>query len=229
MIVVFVAVVVVVLVGIGAYLLINKPGSSNNAAGATPTVSASTPTASAKPTTKPTAKAPNVVGSATATGGYVLSTPATAGGYPMGTDPHFLATTTATATAIEQSAVSGDGGTIAGSPVSASYVLPAEQTIEFVGYQGTFNPSTVMTNLGTFGADESTYPAGKNGGQLACANVAATATAPSGAVCVWVTKSTLGVTEFFDETGPEILTIDQFKGAEVTVNLRSSVETLKSS
>ena len=53
---------------------------------------------------------------------------------------------------------SGGGGTVTGSPVSASYTLPDEQTIEFVGYQGTFNPTTVMTQPGSFGSSEATYP-----------------------------------------------------------------------
>ena len=168
-----------------------------------------------------------MTGSAT-TDGYVLSTPSVAGGYPIGTDPDFLATTTATATTIEQSAVSGSGGTVTGKPVAASYTLPDEQTIEFVGYQGTFNPKTVMTNLGSFGSSEGTYSAGPHGGEMACANVPATATAASGGVCVWVTTTTLGVTEFFERSGPEVLTVAQSKGAQDTVALRSSVETRKS-
>ena len=64
---------------------------------------------------------------------------------------------------------------------------------------------------------------------MACANVPATATAASGGVCVWVTATTLGVTEFFTQTGgPEVLTVAQPKGAADTVALRSSVETRKS-
>ena len=100
-----------------------------------------------------------------------------------------------------------------GKPVAASYTLPDEQTIEFVGYQGTFNPKTVMTNLGSFGSSEATYGAGPHGGEMACANVPATATAASGGVCVWVSTTTLGVTEFFDGSGPEVLTVAQSKGA----------------
>ena len=61
-----------------------------------------------------------------------------------------------------------------------------------------------MANLKDYGSSETTYPAGPNGGDLACANTTATATTPSGAVCVWVTKSTLGFTEFFTQAnGPE--------------------------
>jgi hypothetical protein len=223
--------VVVVVAAVGAYLFIHKPNTSNAANAGTPTVSASTHASTAptkaKPTTKAT-KAPHTTSSANAADRYVLSTPSTAGSYPMGEDPHFLATTTTNATTIEQLAVSHSGGTMVGSPVSASYRLPAEQTIEFVGYQGTFNPKVVMANLASFGSGEKTYSAGPHGGQMACANLPATMTTTSGAVCVWVTASTLGVTEFFDISGPEALTTAQAKGASDTLALRSSVETHKS-
>ena len=222
---------VVVVVAVGAYLLVHKPTGSSAANEATPTVTASsaipTPTATAK--AKPKASVNSRVSGSATTDGYVLSTPSVAGGYPLGSDPHFLATTTATAATIEQSAVSGSGGTVTGKPVSASYTLPDEQTIEFVGYQGAFNPKTVMTNLKAFGTTEATYSAGPHGGEMACANVPATATAASGGVCVWVSATTLGVTEFFTQSGgPEVLTVAQSKGAADTVALRSSVETRKS-
>jgi hypothetical protein len=226
------AVVVVVAAGV-AYLALHGSSSNNNNAtgGTTPTTStsASAPTAPAKPTTTSAAKNPDVTGSAASAGSYVLSAPSTAAGYPIGTDPKFLATATSTVAAFEQSGISGGGGTVTGSPVSASYTLPDEQTIEFVGYQGTFNPSKVMSNLAAYGSSEKTYPAGPNGGDLACANTTATASTPSGAVCVWVTKSTLGFTEFFTQAdGPEALNSAQDKGAEDTVDLRASVEKLKS-
>ena len=221
--------VVVVVAAAGAYLALHKTNNSSSANGAIPTVGASTPaavtpSASAKP--KATAKS-HVTGNA-ATDGYVLSAPSVAGGYPLGSDPQFLATATTTATAIEQSAISHSGGTVTGKPVTASYTLPAEQTIEFVGYQGTFSPKTVMANLADFGTSEATYSPGPHGGKMACANVPATATAGSGGVCVWVTATTLGVTEFFQSTGPEVLTVAQSKGAADTLALRASVETRKS-
>jgi hypothetical protein len=229
-----VAAVVVVVVAVGAYLLLHKTGGSNAANNTTPTVAASSPaaaptkSATSGKSAKPKASAnSHVSGNATADG-WVLSTPSVADGFPIGTDPHFLATTTATAATIEKSAVAGGGGSVTGKPVAASYTLPANQTIEFVGYQGTFNPKTVMTNLGSFGSGEGTYGAGPHGGQMACANVPATATAASGGVCVWVTTTTLGVTEFFEGSGPEVLTTAQSKGAQDTVGLRASVEAHKS-
>ena len=160
----------------------------------------------------------------------MLSTPATAGGYPQGTDPHFLATATATATSIANAVSSGGGGTTKGNPVSAAYRLPTNgQVITFVGYQGTFTPSKVATILASLGTDQSTYPTGPNGGTFGCANTPATASAPSGAVCAWATKSTLGITEFFSSTGPEALTASQSKGAADALKLRNGVEAKKSS
>jgi hypothetical protein len=224
-----IAAVVVIVAGGGSYFLLHNSGNSHNtAAGIPPTpTTAASATASAANSTG-AAKSPNVTGSASAAGAYVLSTPSTAGGYPIGTDPHFLATATSTVAAFEQTGIADGGGTASGSPVSASYTLPDEQTIEFVGYQGTFDPTKVMSNLASFGSSEMTYPAGPNGGDLACANTTATASTASGAVCVWVTKTTLGFTEFFMSDGPEALNSAQSKGAQDTINLRASVEKLKS-
>jgi hypothetical protein len=159
------------------------------------------------------------------TSGYVLSTPATAGGYAKGQDPHFLATATGTAQQIAAAVTSGGGGSAKGSPVSAAYQLPSGgQVMTFVGYEGTFSPSKIATILGSLGSDQNTYPAGALGGTFGCANTPATASAPSGAVCVWADANTLGITEFFSSIGPEVLTVSQAKGANDTLKLRASVE-----
>jgi hypothetical protein len=182
-----------------------------------------------KTTTKPTTPAKPVKSAvATPTSGYVLSTPATAGGYPKGQDPHFLATATGTAQQIAASITSGGGGKTSGSPVSAAYQLPSGgQVVTFVGYQGTFTPAKIATILGSLGTDQNTYPAGTHGGTFGCANAPASGSTPSGAVCVWATANTLGITEFFSSTGPEVLTVSQDKGAADTLNLRASVEAKK--
>lgn len=224
-----VAAVAVVVLAAGAYLLLHKTSSSTAANGAIPTVAASitalpTPTVNAK--AKAAAKSP-VTGGAT-TNGYLLSTPSVAGGYPIGSDASFLATATTTAHMIEQVAVEGKGGTVTGKPVSASYTVPYAQAIEFVGFGGAFNPKAVMANLASFGSSEKSYPAGPHGGEMACANVPARANSASGGVCVWVTATTLGVTEFFEQSGPETLTVAQPQGAKDTLALRASVETRKS-
>ena len=206
---------VVAVVIVAAFWVLSK-GSGNK----TPTASNSPTGSTTSAPTKPSASAP----AAAAATAYKLSTPTTAGGYAQGQDPHFLATATATAGQIATAVKSGGGGTVKGDPVSAAYKLPLSQVITFVGYQGTFTPAKVATILATLGSDPHTYPAGANGGMLGCANTPASATATSGAVCFWATSSTLGVTEFFDATGPEALTTSQSKGANDTVKLRADVE-----
>ena len=213
--------VIVVIIVIAVVVFTHKSGG-------TPTAS-NTPAAGAvtTPATKPSASAAAGKANGAAAGGgattaaYTLSTPATAGGYAMGQDPHFLATATSTAKQISGAVTSGGGGTVKGNPVSAAYQLPASQVITFVGYQGTFTPAKVETILGSLGSDPHTYPAGPNGGILGCAN---STTTPSGAVCVWATSSTLGITEFYTATGPETLNAAQSKGADDTVKLRAGVE-----
>jgi hypothetical protein len=217
-------VVVIIVIAAAAYLLLHKSGNGTPAASTTPTAGTGT-----APATKPTGSgtAAGTGTSAGAGGGttaaYTLSTPNTAGGYTMGQDPNFLKTATATAAQVSTAVTAGGGGTVKGNPVSAAYQLPASQVITFVGYQGTFTPAKVATILATLGSDPKTYPAGTYGGILGCAN---TKTAPSGAVCVWADGSTLGVTEFFEATGPETLSpgTEQTLGATDTVKLRTDVE-----
>jgi len=225
-----IGVVVAVIIVAGVVLLTHKSGGSSPTASNTPAAGATAP--SAKPTATGKGSAGTASGAGTsggagaATAAYTLSTPSTAGGYPLGQDPKFLTTATDTAKQITGAVTAGDGGTVKGTPVSAAYRLPAAQVITFVGYQGTFTPAKVLTILATLGSDPNTYPAGPNGGALGCAN---TKTTPSGAVCVWATASTLGVTEFFDANGPETLNAAQSKGANDTVKLRADVEKKKSS
>jgi hypothetical protein len=230
-----VSVIVIAAVAAGVYLLTNSGGNSPSASlGAGPTTSiqpttvAKTPASKATSKTKTTKKAntKTKTGATAATAGYVLSTPATAGGYPMGQDPHFLATATTTAQSVLHAVSNGGGGTVKGSAVSAAYKLPsADQVITFVGYKGTFNPAKVISSMGSFGTTDGTYSDAKTGDSIACLNTSAS---PSGAVCVWATKTTIGVTEFFDVAGPEVLTTSQDRGAADTVKLRSGVETKKS-
>ena len=221
--------VVAVIIVIAVVVLTHKSGGSTPAASTTPTGGTAS-TAAAKPSASKAAgsgagagtptKAPTG-GTGAAAAAYTLSTPATAGGYPKGQDPHFLATAQGTATQIKTAVTSGGGGTVKGDSVSAAYQLPANQVITFVGYQGTFTPAKVATILAALGSNPHAYPGGPNGGQIGCAN---TKTAPEGAVCVWATSSTLGITEFFTATGPETLNAAQSKGADDTLKLRADVE-----
>jgi len=234
-----IAAIIVAAVASGVYLLTNSSGNglansgNNTSATSQPTVAGKTTAppktkATTKTTAKPKSSTSTGKGATAATAGYVLSTPATAGGYPQGQDPHFIATATTTAQSIISTVVSGGGGTVTGNPVSAPYRLPNNnQVITFVGYKGTFNPGKIITSMGSFGTTDNTYQGGAHGGQIACANTPATASSPSAAVCLWATATTLGITEFFDATGPEALTASQHKGAVDTENLRSGVEAKK--
>jgi hypothetical protein len=216
---VFIAVglVVVLAIAAGAYLVLRKHG-------ATPTNSTPPTTA---PRTTPSASHP-ASGQATppATGtAYTLSTPATAGGYPkLATTPSSVTSTaTATAQSVREQAVNS-GGKVTGQ-VSGYYQLSSGQVMSFAGYEGTFNPAKVLASLGQVGQGGQTYSAGTHGGDLACIPSAGT---PGGTVCVWVTTTTLGVTEFFASTGaPENVT-NQPKAAQDTVNFRADAEAAKS-
>jgi hypothetical protein len=215
--------IVVVVVLIGAYLVFHKSGGGSNAGNSTqPTVTASATTPAAKPSKTATAKTGNKLTGTL----YTLSTPATAGGYPQGQDPHFLATATTTADAI-RAAVVHAGAKVTGNPVSAAYQLPTfNQVMTFVGYQGTFDPTKVLASLAPLGAtDVNKYSTGPHGGQFVCATAPGSAQAT---VCLWVTTSTLGITEFFSSTGPEVLTTHQDHGAAYALNLRNGVEAKKS-
>ncbi len=215
--------VVAIIIVVAVVVLTHKSG------GGSPSASSSTAGTATSPAAKPSATKSTGTGTGTSAAGgggttaaaYTLSTPATAGGYAMGQDPHFLLTATATATQIAGAVKSGGGGTAKANPVSAAYQLPASQVITFVGYAGTFTPAKIETILASLGSDPHTYPAGPNGGILGCAN---TTVAPDGAVCVWATATTMGITEFFTASGPETLNSAQAKGAADSLNLRNSVE-----
>jgi hypothetical protein len=219
-----IVVVVIVVIVVAVVLLTHKtggsPSASNTPAGGAATTPAAQPTSS-KAGGSGTGKATG--GSGTTTPAYTLSTPSTAGGYPIGQDPNFLTTATATAQQVSAAVTSGGGGKVTGKAVSAAYQIPAQQVITFVGYQGSFTPAKVATILASLGSDSHVYPAGTFGGILGCAN---TTTAPDGAVCVWADSSTLGITEFFEASGPETLTpgTEQAKGGSDTVSIRDDVE-----
>jgi hypothetical protein len=214
--------VVAIIIVVAVVVFTRHSGSSPTAAGTSPSAPASAPAAG--PSTGQASGTTSSSGSA-GTAAYVLSKPASADGFPKGSDPKFLAIATSTAGQVSSAVTQGDAGTIKGSPVSAAYQLPAGgQVVTFVGYQGTFTPAKVETLLSSLGTDPHTYTAGTLGGILGCANTRASGMVTSGAVCVWADSSTLGVTEFFSSTGPEALTSSQDKGATDTARMRADIE-----
>jgi hypothetical protein len=218
--VIAIGVVLAICVAVGAYLLLRgKPAAPAAQGGST-----AAPTSSAQPST--TSSASTAGRSATATG-YTLKAPAKAAAYArLASVPGSVRTDTlATAGAI-LAAAKDDGGKVT-SDVKAFYQLSGGQVLAFTGDMGTFDPAKVMASLATLGTDSHTAAAGAHGGKLACATAPGSAGVPSGTVCVWVTTSTLGITEFFGSEGPEVVT-NQAKAASDTLGFRDSVETRKS-
>jgi len=210
-----IGIVVVLGIAIGAYMLMRGKPAPTASSGSTP---GATPTASA-----PTSTSTTQVGGGAAAAAYTLKTPATAGGYAkLSSIPSGVQTAAGATSQAIKSAVTATKGKVS-SQVTAAYQLSGGQVLAFTGFKGTFNPNKVMASLAALGTDSHPAAAGPHGGMLACA----TTPAPSGTVCVWVTTTTLGITEFFSSTGPEVVTV-QSKAAADTLKLRAGVEVAKS-
>ena len=194
-----------------------------------PTVSASATSASLTPTptvTAPASATASASGSAGTATAYVLTAPATAGGYtrttPMSASIQQIGT--AGATALMQ-AVEKAGGKETGS-VSGEYLIVGDQAVGYAGFTGTFSPKTVITAFGTLATGVASEPAGKHGGLLSCGTVTATSPASStGTACVWATPTTVGMVEYFGSGALEQVTMS--KAGQDTANFRADVETLK--
>lgn len=204
-----VGVVVVLIIAAVAFLLLRHHGT-------TPSASSTTPPTAPRQTTPKQSASGKPAGQAA---GYVLSAPATAGGYTkLATPPATVSkTATAVAAAVAQQATSV--GSKVTSQVSGYYQLSGGQVMSFFGYQGTYDPAKLMAKAGG-----TSYPAGPHGGEIQCSS----ATGGAGTVCVWVTPTTMGVTEFFSSADAPETVSDQAKAASDTVNLRADVETAKS-
>jgi hypothetical protein len=217
-----IAVGLVVALGIAAAVIVltHKSGTSTATGPTSTPTAAATPAATASASTKATAGQPGAQPA-----GYTLATPATAGGYAKLAQAPAAVSSTAgrTALTVFRTATNTSSGKLP-SDVTAAYQLSGGQVMTFVGYRGSFDPAKVMANVATLGTHGQPYDAGPHGGKLACATAPGT---PSGTVCVWVTTTTLGVTEFFSSVGPEVVTI-QSKAATDTVRLREGVEVVKS-
>lgn len=192
-----------------------------------PTVSPSATSASVTPTVTPsatpTASASGGGGTATA---YVLTVPATAGGYtrttPMSASIQEIGTAGATAL---MRAVEKAGGKETGN-VSGEYLIVGDQAIGYAGFTGTFSPNAVITAFRTLATGVASEPAGKHGGLLSCGTVTATSPASStGTGCVWATPTTVGMVEFFGSGALEQVTMS--KAGQDTANFRADVETVK--
>ena len=218
-----IAVGLVVALGIAAavFLLTHRKSGTPTATGTT-----AAPTAATRPSATPSASNTAAASQPAAQpAGYTLATPAMAGGYAkLAQAPAaFSSTAGQTALTIFRKATNTSSGKFP-SDVTAAYQLSGGQVMTFVGYQGSFDPAKVIANLATLGTNGQPYDPGPHGGKLVCATAPGT---PPGTVCVWVTPTTLCVTEFFSAVAPEVVTI-QSKAATDTVRLREGVEVVKS-
>lgn len=190
---------------------------------ASPSATSASPTPTVTASATPTASASGSAGSATA---YVLTTPATAGGYtrttPMSASIQEVGT--AGATGLMQ-AVEKAGGKATGN-VSGEYLIVGDQAVGYSGFTGNFSPNAVITAFGTLATGVTSEPAGKHGGLLSCGTVTATSPASStGTACVWATPTTVGMVEFFGGGALEQVTMS--KAGQDTASFRADVETLK--
>jgi len=189
-----------------------KSGTGNAGASgtSTPTGSSSAPSATAS-TTK-----------------YTLSAPGTAGPYQKNTTAttDFAKFAQNRAALVMQQIKSRGAGT-PGSNVFAVYGLNDEpvssadfKAVEFVGYDGTFDPTKVIAYEKTQLKSASTVSPGPHGGQMTCG--VATSGGSQYTECVWVTSTTFGEVDFV--VGQSLAT---FTGnpSVITMNIRGAVET----
>jgi hypothetical protein len=175
---------VVLIVLLVVHLTKNPPSPKAGGTGATPTGSSSAPAASAS-----TAK-------------YVFSKPAVAGAYslnPTATTDFSQSGQTRAGLVVQKIKAQGAGSP--GNSVFAVYSLNGEpessadfKAVEFVGYDGTFNPAAVIKYEKTQLASTSMVNAGPHGGQMMCGED--TSSGSDNTECLWVTSTTFGEVDF---------------------------------
>jgi hypothetical protein len=187
------------------------------------TAPAATPTttAAASPSSTPTATTGTTKPAVT----YALSAPATAGGYSRtpSVSPTVQAIGSGGATEL-MTTVEASGGK-ATSNVSAEYQIIADQVLGYAGYNGTFSPQDVIKDFQAGAAGVQSEPAGPHGGQLACGQVTVTSPATTtGEACVWATTSTVGMVEFYGDSGGALETVTPAKAGADALKFRDDVE-----
>jgi hypothetical protein len=188
------------------------------------TTPAVTPTTTAAASPSSTAAGAGTAGTAP----YALSAPATAGGYSQTSQVSATVKEIVQGSAAElMRAVEAAGGKTT-SNVSAEYLIAGDQVLGYAGYNGSFSPKAVISALRAGAAGVTSESAGPHGGQLACGQV--TVTQPestTGEACVWATASTVGLVEFYGNSGGALETVTPAKAGEDTLKLRDGVEGAK--
>jgi hypothetical protein len=225
-----VGVIVAAAVVVGGVKLLGKSGGQSAASATLPTSTqnvtspAATPSTTAAATPGSTATAAGSTSAVT----YLLSTPATAGGYSRMSSVSATVQAIGSAGATElMTAVQASGGK-ATSNVSAQYLIVGDQVLGYAGYNGTFSPQTVVKDFQAGATGVASESAGPHGGQLACGQVSITSPATTtGEACVWATTSTIGMVEFYGDSGGALEAVTPAKAGADTLKFRDDVEAAK--
>jgi hypothetical protein len=201
---------VVLIVLLVVHLTKNAPSPGAGGTSGTPTASSSTPAATAS-----TAK-------------YVLGTPAVAGLYqlnPTATTDFSKSGQSRAALVVQK--IKADGAGSPGKSVFAVYGLNTEpessslfKAVEFVGYDGTFDPAKVITYEKTQLASTSMVNPGPHGGQMMCGED--TSSGSDNTECLWVTSTTFGEVDF---VAGQSLTKFTGNASVIALDIRNAVET----
>jgi hypothetical protein len=224
---------VVVLAGAGfvAFKLVHgggsQPASAISTAVPVPSQNATSPAAtpSATATATTTASATATAGATTVT--YVLSDPGTAGGYSQVSPVAATVQAIGTAGATELMTAVETGGGKTTSNVSSEYLIAGDQVLGYAGYNGTFDPQSVLKDFQAGATAVTSEPAGPHGGVLACGQVAVPSPATTGEACVWATTSTVGMVEFYGDNGGALEAVTPSKAGQDTLAFRDDVEAAK--
>jgi hypothetical protein len=194
------------------FLVIHLTKSSGNKAAA----------GSSTPTTSTTAAT-----GTTGTNGYVFTQAASVGSFPLNktaTKDFSSAALSATSAAANEFKAKGAGklgkatvGVYDLTPVK-SVTSSAFKGIVFVGYDGTFNPKTVIQLVRSTLVSPRVVKPGPHGGDMICGYD--TSGGSDASQCLWVTKTTFGEVEFLKGQ-----TLSKFPGASnLALAVRKAVE-----
>jgi hypothetical protein len=162
------------------------------------------------------------------TGGYTLTQAAKVGtSFPLNktatkqVTPNAVAQSTAIANKIIAKKAGTPGKVTVGvydTTTVTSITSSAYRGIIFVGYEGTFNPAAVIKIERSLLVSSRVVKAGPHGGAMVCGYSRTTGTDAS--ECVWATKTTFGIVEYFNHGQPAKVT----NASRLALKVRAAVE-----
>jgi hypothetical protein len=179
-----------------------------------------------KPTAAPTQNTPmggntrqgtGATSSPAAATAYMLTAPATAGGYKSDAQvPAAQVSAAETVAGTMKEQVGSVGAGTFTSTVKNGYLVNSNLLAAYTGYNGSFKPTVIMQGLKTQATGSAMVTAGPHGGSMACGKSA------GGTICVWATDKTLAIVEFFNGNGA--VTLSNTTAGTYALNIRNSVE-----